>query len=70
MATLTQTGITQSRGVSGRAVLERVLQTLWVWSFRMQSRHRLNELDGHLLRDIGMDTRTAMREADKPFWIA
>nr|WP_163501473.1 DUF1127 domain-containing protein [Halomonas socia] len=35
---------------------------------RHRSRRRLQELDRHLLDDIGIDRRTALHEARKPFW--
>jgi uncharacterized protein YjiS (DUF1127 family) len=31
-------------------------------------RMRLDQLDDHLLRDIGIDRRTAYWEAHRPFW--
>ena len=31
-------------------------------------RMRLDQLDDHLLRDIGVDRRTAYWEAHRPFW--
>ena len=31
-------------------------------------RMRLDELDDHLLRDIGVDRVTAHKESDRPFW--
>ena len=31
-------------------------------------RMRLDELDDHLLRDIGVDRTTARRESERPFW--
>lgn len=37
----------------------------------MATRHqrmRLDQLDEHLLRDIGIDRRTAYWEAHRPFW--
>ncbi len=33
-----------------------------------QQRMRLDQLDDHLLRDIGIDRRTAYWEAHRPFW--
>ena len=31
-------------------------------------RMRLDELDDHLLRDIGVDRVTARKESERPFW--
>jgi len=33
-----------------------------------KQRMRLDQLDDHLLRDIGVDRRTAYWEAHRPFW--
>ncbi len=33
-----------------------------------QQRMRLDQLDDHLLRDIGVDRQTARRESVRPFW--
>ena len=38
------------------------------WQRRWQQRRHLAELDAHLLRDIGVTPRAALREAGKPFW--
>jgi uncharacterized protein YjiS (DUF1127 family) len=35
-----------------------------------RSRRRLGELDEHLLRDIGLTSTEARREAEKPVWNA
>ena len=43
-------------------------ETLVQWRLRAQTRKHLAGLDGHLLRDIGLDRATASAEADKPFW--
>lgn len=57
-----------ARGVLG--LLERALERAWVWDFRMRTRHRLAQLDDHLLRDIGLDPLAAETEIRKPFWKA
>lgn len=38
------------------------------WYRRAQSRRQLRELDGRLLRDIGLSREVALKEAGKPFW--
>jgi uncharacterized protein YjiS (DUF1127 family) len=37
---------------------------------RYHSRQRIAELDGHLLKDIGVSFADAEAEANKPFWRA
>lgn len=44
--------------------------TVKLWYVRSKQRRYLLELDDYLLRDIGLDRITAMREAAKPFWRA
>ena len=39
------------------------------WHQRWQQRHQLAQLDGRLLRDIGLDPYEAQQEMRKPFWI-
>ena len=40
------------------------------WVDAARSRQSLDELDAHLLRDIGLTREEARREADKFFWQA
>lgn len=47
-----------------------LLKTLAEWRLRQRQRHQLSRLDDRMLRDIGLDRAAAMREADKPFWVA
>ena len=35
---------------------------------RYRSRQRINELDSHMLKDIGVSFAEAEAEANKPFW--
>ena len=46
----------------------RVAVVLARWSERARTRRQLNELDDHLLRDVGLDRRTAQHEARRMFW--
>jgi uncharacterized protein YjiS (DUF1127 family) len=39
-----------------------------MWIARPRQRRDLAELEDHLLRDIGVSRREALREAAKPFW--
>jgi uncharacterized protein YjiS (DUF1127 family) len=44
--------------------------TLARWLDAARSRHALDDLDDHLLRDIGLTRDEARREASKFFWQA
>jgi uncharacterized protein YjiS (DUF1127 family) len=48
----------------------RVAITLLTWRERSRQRAMLAELDGHLLRDLGISAADAQREWEKPFWRA
>ncbi len=58
------TGFRQGLGFS----LLRISQTLNMWYDRSRQRRHLIALDDHLLRDIGIDRTSALKEATKPFW--
>jgi uncharacterized protein YjiS (DUF1127 family) len=47
-----------------------IMKTLTQWMARSVQRRHLAELDDHILRDIGLEYKQAIREADKPFWKA
>lgn len=53
---------------SRSGLLQRLARFLQVVAARRQSRQRLARLDGHLLRDIGLDAHDAAEESAKPFW--
>jgi uncharacterized protein YjiS (DUF1127 family) len=40
-----------------------------VWEMRRTTRKALQQLEPHLLRDIGLTSDQAAREAGKPAWI-
>ncbi len=40
------------------------------WEARQRTRKDLQRLDGHLLRDVGIDPMTAEVEANRRFWEA
>lgn len=40
------------------------------WESRQRTRKDLQRLDGHLLRDVGIDPLTAETEANRRFWEA
>lgn len=46
----------------------RMLDRVFLWMERAQDRHRLEQLDPHLLKDIGLTRADVAREASKPFW--
>ena len=46
----------------------RVAVVLAKWSERARTRRALADLDGHLLRDVGLDPLTAKTESQRPFW--
>ena len=46
----------------------RGLDRLLLWTERAGQRHRLAELNDHMLRDIGLSRADVMAETTKPFW--
>ena len=52
------------------ATIEPVARQLADWSFRRNSRRRLQAMDGHMLNDIGLSRDDAQAEGQKPFWRA
>ncbi len=46
------------------------MDTVLDWQDRARQRHRLGEMDDHLLRDIGLSRADLEYEAAKPFWRA
>lgn len=64
-------------GVPGGGFVQRLvglpfaaLEALLVWQERVSERRHLLELDGHLLKDMGLSRADAEREASVPFWRA
>ena len=45
-------------------------RTIGLWLRRARTRRRLAELTDRDLRDVGLDSGAALREAGKPFWVA
>ena len=69
----TATGPTPAADISlkGLSVLiVNAMDTVLDWQDRARQRHRLGELDDHLLRDIGLSRADLERESSKPFWRA
>ena len=52
------------------ALLVKASDTLLDWQDRARQRHRLSEMDDHLLRDIGLSRADLEHETAKPFWRA
>ena len=50
------------------ALIVKVSDTLLDWQDRARQRHRLGEMDDHLLRDIGLSRADLEHESAKPFW--
>ena len=46
------------------------MDTVLDWQDRSRQRHRLGEMDDHLLRDIGLSRADLEYESSKPFWRA
>lgn len=58
----------KTTATGGLGWLEAALATLAAWRERSRQRRVLGELDGFLLRDIGVSPADARREAGKSFW--
>jgi uncharacterized protein YjiS (DUF1127 family) len=48
--------------------LGRGIDRLLLWTERAGQRRELEELNDHMLRDIGLSRADVMAEATKPFW--
>ncbi len=51
-----------------RAVAVRAIDVLFEWQERARQRYRLETLDDHLLKDLGLSRADVSREVSKPFW--
>ena len=61
-------GAASSLLAATRGVLAGMVETLLRWQELSMQRRRLLELDGHMLKDIGLSRADAVREAKRPFW--
>lgn len=52
----------------GAFLAKRLRRLVLHWSTLRRERLDLAALDDRLLRDIGIDRTTALREAERPFW--
>lgn len=51
---------------AGAASAQAMLAT---WQRRSRARHELEQMDEHLLTDVGLTREQVLQEAAKPFWI-
>jgi uncharacterized protein YjiS (DUF1127 family) len=51
-------------------LIVKATDTVLDWQERARQRHRLGEMDDHLLRDIGLSRADLEHESAKPFWRA
>jgi uncharacterized protein YjiS (DUF1127 family) len=63
-------GLSRGIGHEIAAVLDRLLDTPFVWAERAAERRHLTELDDHLLKDIGLNRADVEAISTKPFWRA
>lgn len=57
-------------GGSNQTPVVRFLSALLLWQERAGQRRRLAEMEGHMLKDLGISRSQAVAEASKPFWQA
>lgn len=50
------------------AGITRLLDRLFAWHQRVRDRQALDQLDAHMLHDIGLSRADVEHEASKPFW--
>jgi uncharacterized protein YjiS (DUF1127 family) len=50
--------------------LVRLADVVATWERRARERKSLQEMSGHMLKDLGISRLDANREAEKPFWRA
>ena len=46
----------------------RVAVVLVKWQHNWRTRRHLKDMDGHMLKDIGLTPEQARKEAQRPFW--
>jgi uncharacterized protein YjiS (DUF1127 family) len=56
------------RSLAGSAATAQTLVAMWLQ--RSRARAELEQLDEHLLRDVGLSREQVLQETAKPFWIA
>ena len=61
-------GVRERLTVPGATAVRSVLDWIFLWQERAESRRRLLALDDRMLRDIGANQATAAHEGGKPFW--
>ena len=58
----------RSIAAGGRSASHQLVCLLRTWHERDRSRGELRLLDDYMLKDIGLSSTDAIREAAKPFW--
>jgi uncharacterized protein YjiS (DUF1127 family) len=48
--------------------VRRLARMFTAWRDRWEQRRDLEDIDDHLLRDLGLDRAAAAAEASRPFW--
>ena len=61
-------GLSRGIGHEVAGVLDRLLQTPFLWAERAAERRHLTELDDHLLNDIGLNRADVEAISTRPFW--
>jgi uncharacterized protein YjiS (DUF1127 family) len=61
-------GLTRGFAAEVATVVDRIIETPFVWAERVADRRHLAELDDHLLRDIGLNRAEVEAVSTKPFW--
>jgi|GEM_PF-2151638 len=56
------------RRLTPSTIIFGLVQILMKWHQRSLDRHRLANLNDHLLRDVGLTRGDVEREIEKPFW--
>jgi len=57
------------RAVTGLGgLVARAVGFFLLWQERARGRRELQQLNDHMLKDIGLNRIDALREAEKPFW--
>ncbi len=61
-------GLSRGIGHEIAAVLDRLIETPFLWAERVSERRHLTELDDRLLKDIGLNRADVEAISTRPFW--